>query len=694
MGPESDRRRQAVTRVGVAASARGRSRRRLAAVLAGFLLAAAAGGGWLWIGWHFPLPGPDSSTGPRLRLTAGAAELAVLPGPAGRSQSWVPLDRIPRHLVDAVLVAEDRDFIRHAGIAWRAVLRAAVTNLRRGGVHQGGSTITQQLARLLFLDGQRTWGRKAREALIALLLELRYSKPRILEAYLNSVYLGQDGPISVIGVGAAARHYFDRGLSQLSLEDAALLAAAIRAPNRIFAGAPRDARASRNTLLAAMAEAGVAGEAAVRQAQAQPVRWQPARRISAPYFVDLAREEIRQRLTLPSAGEISIATTLDPLLQRSAEQAIQRTLERLERRPALSGGSLQAALVGVEPATGSIRALVGGRGYAGSPYNRAVRASRQPGSLFKPFVYLAAFDAGGSAERRALTPASLVSDAPLALDAGDARWAPRNLDHRFHGSVTVRRALEDSLNLPAVRVAQEVGLPRVIEAARAMGITSRLAPVPSLALGTSEVTLLEITAAFAGLANLGVYVPPTALEAAPPPFDVQAPGSRPAPHPAVSPEAAFLVTNLLRGVMREGTGRSSARYGLSEVAAGKTGSSDGLRDAWFVGYTPDLAIGVWVGKDDGTPIGMTGAEAALPIWAEVMQGAVRRAPPRPFTPPPGVVFVDVNRDTGQPVAFGCGEGPALAEAFRAGTEPVADCGVQVLARPLAGVLDWIRNLFR
>lgn len=325
MGPRSDRR--GLAEAGAASPASGRGRRRSAVVLAGLLLAAAAGGGWLWIGWQYPLPGPESSAGPTLRLTAGTLEFAVLPGTSGRSQRWVPLDRIPRHVVDAVLVAEDRAFFWHAGINWRAVLRAAVMNLRRGGVHQGGSTITQQLARLLFLDGQRTWVRKARETVIALLLELRYSKAQILEAYLNSVYLGQDGPISVIGFGAAARQYLDRDLSQVSLEDAALLAAAIRAPNRIFAGAPRDVLASRNTLLAAMAETGAAGETAVRQAQARPVRWQPARRASAPYFVDLAREEIRHSLPLPPAGEIRIATTLDPVLQRSAEQAIQRTLE-------------------------------------------------------------------------------------------------------------------------------------------------------------------------------------------------------------------------------------------------------------------------------------------------------------------------------------------------------------------------------
>jgi penicillin-binding protein 1B len=625
---------------------------------------------------------------------AGTEELAVLPGTSARSQLWVPLDRVPQHLVDAVLVAEDRAFLRHSGIDWRAVLRAGITNLRRGSVHQGGSTITQQLARLLFLNSQRTWARKAREAAIALFLEIRYSKARILEAYLNSVYLGQDGPIGVIGVGAAARHYLGTELSQISLGDAALLAASIRAPNRILGGDAREARAARDSLLAAMGEAGVAGEGSVRQAQARPVRWRVVRPAPAPYFVDLAREEIRRRLLLPPAGDIRIVTTLDPVLQRGAERAIQRSLDQLERRPAIAPGSLQAALVAIEPGSGHIRALVGGRGYAGSPFNRAVRASRQPGSLFKPFVYLAAFEAGGSGDRTALTPASQVSDGPLTLGTGDASWAPRNLDRRFHGTVTVRKALEESLNVPAVRIAEGVGPTRVVEVAGRLGITSRLVPVPSLALGTSEVTLLEITTAFATLANLGLHVPPTTIET-----DLRDPTVRvhtalPAPIQAVSADSAYLVTHLLQGVMRDGTGRSSARYGLSGVTAGKTGSSDGLRDAWFVGYTPDLVVGVWVGKDDGTPVAMTGAEAALPIWAAVMQAAIRRTPPRPFTPPPGIVFVEVNRDTGRPVAFGCGQGPAVAEAFRAGTEPVADCGVQMLARPLAGVLDWIRGLFR
>ena len=655
---------------------------------------AILGLGWLWIGWRFPLPLPPANPGPTIRLMAGGEELAVLPGTAARSQVWVPLDRMPREVVDAVLVAEDRAFLSHPGIDWRGVARAALTNLRRGGVHQGGSTITQQLARLLFLDSQRTWARKARETAIALLLELRYSKARILEAYVNSVYLGQDGPIAVTGIAAAARHYLGMEFAQVGLGEAALLAASIRAPNRILGGDAARAREARDSLLAAMAEAGVASEAAVRQAQVRPVRWRPTRPASAPYFVELAREEFRRRFVLPPGGDIRIATTLDPILQRSAERAIQRSLDQLERRPAHPPGSLQAALVAIEPGSGRIRALVGGRGYAGSPFNRAVRASRQPGSLFKPFVYLAAFEAGGSGDRPALTPASPISDDPLSLGTGDTQWAPRNLDRRFHGTVTVRRALEDSLNLPAVRIAQDVGLARVAEVAGRLGITSRLAPVPSLALGTSEVTLLDITTAFAALANLGLHAPATTLGPEP-----QGPGLAerehlPPPTQAVSQESAFLLTHLLRGVMRDGTARTSARYGLSEVTAGKTGSSDGLRDAWFVGYTPDLAVGVWVGKDDGTSIGMTGAEAALPIWAALMQAAIRRSPPRPFAAPAGIIFVEVNRNTGQPVGFGCGEGPAVAEAFRAGTEPVADCGVQVLARPLAGVLDWIRNLFR
>jgi penicillin-binding protein 1B len=669
-----------------------RCRRKL--IAAGLVL-AILGVGWGWMEWRYPLPSPDSASLPTVRLFAGDVQIAVFQGISQRSQVWVPLARIPRPVVDAVLVTEDRRFFSHRGIDFRAVIRAIVIDLRHGKVRQGGSTITQQLARTLFLGSERTWGRKLRESFIALILETSYPKDRILEAYLNSVYMGTDGGIPVFGLGAAARHFLDKDLADVRLDEAALLAAAISGPNRIFSGDAIRARAGRDGVLLAMRRQGAISDSDVRQAMGRPVQWRLAGAASrAPYFVDLAREEIASRASLPASGEVRIDTTLDPALQRVAEAAVRSGIQRIERRrDGLPPGKPQAALVALEPGTGQIRALVGGRGYPESPFNRATRARRQPGSLFKPIVYLAAFEAEEPGTDLGLTPASLVADAPMVIRNGNQKWSPRNIDHRFRGPVTVRRALEESLNVPTIRVAREIGLDRIVETAQALGIESPLASVPSLALGTSEVTLLEITTAFATLANQGVRVFPTAL----------APGSRgeaaeilppPPPTRAVSVESSFLITHILRGVMRDGTGRASAGWGLSDITAGKTGTTDSLRDAWFVGYTSDLVVGVWVGYDDGTPIGLDGAQAALPIWASVMQAAVRRAPPKPFTPPPGVVLASIDRDTGRSVSFWCRGGTVIEEAFRAGTEPASDCDETPVAKVAGGFLDWLRNLFR
>jgi penicillin-binding protein 1B len=653
----------------------------------------AAAAGWVW--WSYRLPEPGAV--PTVRLLAGTTELAALHGAARRAQLWVPLERMPQPVIDAVLAAEDRRFFQHAGIDVLAVLRASMTNLRSAEVVQGGSTITQQLARTLFLDTERTWARKLRETAIALVLERRYPKSRILESYLNSVYLGHDGDVAVHGVAAAARHFLGKELGTIRLEEAALLAAAIRAPNRILSGDAGRARAERDGVLRAMSQHGLVSEAAAGEALARPVRRQAAgAAVRAPYFVDLARQEIARRVSLPDAGEVRVATSLDPALQRTAEVAVRAGLERIERqRPALRGAKLQAALVAIEPASGQIRALVGGRRYLDSQFNRALRARRQPGSLFKPFVYLAAFEATSRAGAGPLTPATLIADEPLTIPAADGGWSPRNIDGRFQGPVTVRRALEHSLNVPAARVAQDVGLDQVRHVAGALGIESPLAAVPSLALGTSEVTLLEITTAFATLANGGVRVRPTTL-------DLEAmlaggPAVTPAPPAAraVSGESAFLITHLLRGVMQHGTGAASARWGLSDLTAGKTGTTDGLRDAWFVGYTRDLAVGVWVGTDDAAPLGLTGSEAALPIWAAVMQHAVRRVPPRPFAPPPGIVLASVERDTGRRPAAGCDAGPVITEAFREGSLPEeVTCAMSVPSAVAGHLLDWVRQLFR
>jgi penicillin-binding protein 1B len=656
------------------------SRRAVAALTAAPFFLGLAG-----LSWHYSLPEPGSAA-PAIHLYAGERPIGVI-FPSRRVQSWVPLDQIPRPVVDAVLTAEDRGFWTHGGIDLLAIGRALRADLRRGELREGGSTITQQLARTLFLDTRRRWNRKLREAFIALLLEARYSKARILEAYLNTVYLGQFGDVPVHGLPAAARAFLGKELGALQVEEAAWLAGAIRAPNRLLAGPRPEAKRRRDEILHAMQEAKLLPPAAARRAIAQPLRWRRtdvAR--TAPYFVDLAARELARRTEQPVASELHLQTTLSLPLQQAAEAAVRDGIARIERgRPDLAG-RVQAAVVAIEPASGQIRALVGGRRYDAAPFNRATRAMRQPGSLFKPFVYLAAFEAsrvGG----RPLTPASVIADEPLEIHDASGRWEPRNIDGQFHGRVTVRRALEQSLNIPAIRVALDVGPGRVADVARALGIEHPLAPVPSLALGTSEVTLLEITTAFAGLANNGVRVVPTALAPDASRGDLRI-APLPPPSQAVSAEAAFVTTNLLRGVMRWGTGAGSSAWGLSDLTAGKTGTTDGLRDAWFVGYTPDLVVGVWVGRDEDTPLGLTGAQAALPIWGPVMQAAVRRSPPTAFKPPPGVVLVQVDRRTGRPVPFWCGSEEMVQEAFREGTVPPSECASS------GSVFSWIERLFR
>jgi penicillin-binding protein 1B len=593
---------------------------------------------------------------------------------------WVPLEHIPPTVAAAVIAAEDRRFMRHHGVDLPALARAALTNTREASVVRGASTITQQLARGLFLTRERTWWRKTREIAIALLLELRYSKSQILEAYLNTVYLGQERGAAVQGVGAGARHLFGKSLETLRLDEVALLAAAIRAPNRVFVESPALLRKRRDRILEVMVKDGGASETDARAAMARPTRPLPKVATLAPWFMELVRAEVAHRGGGPRGGQL--VTSLDRRLQDAAETAVRERLaqaERARRRPA---NSLEAAVIAIEPASGQIRALVGGRGFAHSEFNRATRARRQPGSLFKPLVYLAAFEA----RAREITPATLVADEPVVIQTRGGAWTPHNIDGQFHGPVTIRHALEQSLNVPAALVAQGLGLDYVARVAHATGITSPLAPVPSLALGTSEVTLLEMTTAFATIANGGIRVWPTTLRSA------GAVDLKPVPAPArvVSPESAYIVTHLMRGVMRRGTGGSSARWGLQDFTAGKTGTTDGLRDAWFVGYTPDLVVGVWVGADDARSIGLAGADVALPIWADVMAKAIRRTPPSAFTPPSGIVMRQVDSTTGRRT---CGNEETISEAFRRGSEPAA-CQGLVAAPVVRDIAEWFRGLFR
>jgi penicillin-binding protein 1B len=593
----------------------------------------------------------------------------------GEEHRPVRLADVPLVLLNAVLAAEDHRFFEHGALDTRGLLRAAWTNFRAGRVMQGGSTITQQLIKNRLLGPRRTYLRKLNEAWLATLVEWRYSKQQILEAYLNEIYLGQRGGLAVRGVGAAARAYFRKEIHQLTPAEAATLAGMVRAPNSYSPIVnPERARGRRDVVLARMRDLGTLSAGDFEAARAQPVRV-PAGAVTAqpaPYFIDYARVDLEQRFG--DVGEnagVSIYTTLDLSLQRFAEAAVVRGLDRLETRlPRLRrdepGRRLQAALVALDPATGQIRALVGGRDYQASQFNRAALARRQPGSAFKPFVYLAALRARDG--QPALTAASMVDDAPLTLQVGRDTWSPRNYNDRYEGRVTVRRALEQSLNAATVHVAESVGMPVVVETARALGFTSDLAPVPAAALGSFETTPLELARSYLPLVNGGVRPPGTIAvrlvrdrDGAIEPLEAGEPAA------VVTPAEAYLITSLLEGVVSSGTGASARALGVPGSIAGKTGTTNDGRDAWFVGYAPRLLAVVWVGFDGGDAHGLSGAEAALPIWADFMRQALDAYPQPAFTVPSGIAFADIDVTNGFRANRFC---PTVArETFLAGTEP-------------------------
>ena len=608
----------------------------------------------------------------------------------GEDHKPVRIEETPRVLINAVLAAEDHRFFEHGGLDVRALLRAAWANLRAGRVKEGGSTITQQLVKVRLLSPQRTFFRKLREAWLAALVESRYSKERILEAYLNEIYLGQRGPIAIRGVGSASRAYFGKEVHQLTTPEAALIAAIIRGPN-IYSPAvdPDRAREHRNVVLARMRDLKMITSDEFERARRTPVHVRslvsPGQ--SAPYFVDSVRQELEQRFEgISRVRGVRIATTLDLSLQRFAEVAAVRGLDRLEssltpgyrRDP---GRRLQVAVLVVETATGEIRALVGGRDYLASQFNRVTSARRQPGSAFKPIVYLAALRAGDGAPF--FTAASRVEDLPITLESNGEPWSPRNYDDRYEGIVTVRQALEQSLNSATVRIAQTVGLPNVIETARTLGLQSQLAPVPAMALGAFEVTPLELARAYLPLANGGIRpAAVSGIRTAQFGDDEVKPAAAEESARVVSQAEAWLLTSLLKGVVTSGTARAVHASGLPDVVAGKTGTTNDGRDAWFVGYSPRLLALVWVGFDSGEPHGMSGAKAALPIWLDFMKQALDAYPQADFEMPAGISFADIDASNGKRAARAC---PVIVrEAFLTGTEPP-------LCDEHRGVIDHVVN---
>lgn len=533
-------------------------------------------------------------------------------------RSVVPLRDIPASVQRAVVAIEDERFFKHVGIDPRGVARAVVSNLRAGGVAQGGSTITQQLAKNMFLTSERTFVRKGQEALIALILEQRYTKERILEAYLNEIYLGQRSGYAILGVGEAARAWFGKDLAALRLDEAALLAGAVHSPNRTTPWKhPEEAQRRRDQVLDKLAalDAFPAGE--IASARARPVVAAESKvvRRRAAWFVDRIVSELGDRYSAEALHRdgLELVTTLDPRLQTAAEAAVNDGLAALKKQHNLDS-DVEVALVAMDPRSGAIRALVGGADYGRSQFDRVVSARRQPGSTFKPVVLAAAI----SDRWPRLGPLSLVEDRPLTIPGAGPRrsdWQPKNYDGRFLGPITLRKATERSRNLPFVRLGQKVGADRIRETAATLGIQQPLRPLPSLSIGAQEVTPLDVVVMASTLAAGGMRPTPRFLEGVRDRDGDWLERSMPERRTALDPKVAAVVTDLLQGVVERGTAKGVRRAGFSLPLAAKTGTSNRTRDAWTMGYTPDLAVVLWVGYDDGRPLGLASTQAAVPIWS-------------------------------------------------------------------------------
>jgi penicillin-binding protein 1A len=596
-------------------------------------------------------------------LAADGTLLATL-----AEQLRISIDRedIPQHFIEALLATEDSRFYSHTGIDGAGVLRAAWADLRTRRLSQGASTLSMQLARLLFLDREKSFSRKFREVMLAMEIERNFSKDEILTLYCNQVYMGHGR----YGLEAAARFYFGKSAASLDLADAALLAGIIQRPEALSPlRHPVRASERRNHVLSRMVEEGYLDADEAAEAGRAPlalVRMSEPRG-AAPWFVEEVRRWLKERFgddDIYTKG-LEIRTTLDPRLQDIANRAVNRGLRRLSPE---QGPQLEAALVAIDPASGEIRAMVGGFDFDRSKWNRATQARRQAGSAFKPFVYAAALASGWSLADR-------LVDEPTAFPrhAGGEPYRPKNYDLVYHGEITLRTALEKSANIATVKLLREVGYSSTIDLARRLGIKSPLLPYPSMALGAFEVSLLELTGAYATFANDGIHVEPHFIREVRNADGSGASLAEPEIVDALTPQIAYLINYSLEGVVTDGTGRAAAALGRH--LAGKTGTTDNNADAWFIGYSPELAVGVWVGYDDNRSIGDrgTGALAALPIWIGFMEEAHAGRPAMEFDRPEEVVHVTIDRNTGLRADPAGGCSSTMPEAFIPGTEPTTYC---------------------
>jgi len=600
----------------------------------------------------------------------------------------VAIGLIPARMKEAVLAIEDRRFYAHPGIDPISVVGALFTNLfadRRYPV--GRSTITQQLARMFFLSaefnaelqsGQRSYKRKVLEAWMALILETKATKEEILELYLNDVYLGNRGSFALHGVAEATKIFFGKDVSNLSLSEAALIAGIIQNPYQHSPFVNKDrAKERRDTVLSAMAEADFITRDAANRAAEEPITV-AARAVDneAPYFVDYLSEELETEVpgVLQRQGSLDVFTTLDLNLQRYAQEAVASGVAKVDQilaKRKVKPAPAQAALIAMDAHTGEVLALVGGRFYNQSQFNRAISARRQPGSTFKPFVYLAAFEHAAEGGDFHLTPASMVSDEPTTWTYEEQEWSPRNYDSEYDGYITLRRALALSRNIATIKVAEQTGFNNVAALWRRTKVgKTTLQGYPSIALGVFELTPIEVATAYTAFANGGVIKIPHGIARIKSGDQTIVPKAVEGPRIARQ-DTTFLVTNMMRSVINEGTGAGARAAGFALDAAGKSGTTNDLRDAWFVGFTPEVLAVVWVGFDDNTPLGLSGTQAALPIWTEFMKRALAGHPNLGFEAPAGISFAEIDRDTGRLATPTC---PRVStEAFLAGSEPTEVC---------------------
>jgi len=616
----------------------------------------------------------------------------------------VQLAQVPATLQDAVIVTEDVRFRHHPGVDPIGILRALGRNLRSHGISEGASTLTQQLVKNYYLTSERTMKRKIVEAFMAIILDAKYSKNEILEAYLNDIYLGRNRSISIIGVGEASRYYFGKPVSEISPAESAVLAGMIRSPNNNspFAN-PQRALNRRNTVLGLMLQNKKITREDYDKAMGTPLPRKPFRERSGlgsiPFYVDRVLQEMARDYGIKDVKGrgLQIYTAIDLTAQDTASRTLVSGIEGLEkgsRRLRNAQSPLQGVLIHVDVPTGEIRALVGGRNYDVSQFNRALNAKRQVGSLFKPFVYLTAFEPSLTSLPNAITPATLVSDSRFVLKRRfSADWSPRNYEDAYHGTVTVQRALEQSMNSASVRIGLACGIDPILKTAHTLGIQSEIDNSnPSVILGAVGVAPIEMADAFSTIARVGSRLPLRTIR-----FvtddrgKVVSAGDTVEAVQVFPARDVFILLNVMKGVINHGTAYPARSMGFRLTAAGKTGTTNDARDAWFIGFTPQTLALTWIGFDDNAIVGLSGGQGAVPIWTRYMQQATAGQKDVDWAAPAGIEMVEFDKTSGGLATPFCPPISVEADAFKSGTAPMQPCPLHMPQAPPPPLVDEFGN---